>query len=273
MATGQLVRDRFGLRGMPVLLYHGLTHSSAPDCPLRERKYWISAARFREHLGLIRRKGGRVVRLDEFWNASDSYKPQNLQLALTFDDGNCSDYEVAFPLLLETGYPAVFFINTATVGTKGFLNWQQIAEMQSAGMSFQSHSHDHLYLSRLPIRETERQLKLSRTILEDRLGVEAQFVAVPYGDLSPKILEVAMNTGYRAVCTSRSWPAHPGVNLMNRVVVYSLTGQRSYARLLTRSRLSYTIRAGKELALLLTKQMLYKFLGAHPGAAVLEDPS
>jgi len=273
LATGQLIRGRFGLSGMPVLLYHGLTRSFAPNCPLRERKYWISSGRFREHLALIRRESGQVVRLGEFWNSSDLYKPQNLRVALTFDDGNCSDYEIAFPLLLEAGYPAVFFINTGTVGTRGFLNWQQIAEMQRAGMSFQSHSHDHLYLSRLPIREIERQLKLSNTILADRLGVEVKFLAVPYGDLSPDILQVAMTTGYRAVCTSRSWPARPGMNLMNRVVVYSLTGQRAYERILARSRLSYSIRAGKEAALFLTKRVLFRFLGAYPGAAVLEDPS
>jgi peptidoglycan/xylan/chitin deacetylase (PgdA/CDA1 family) len=192
---------------------------------------------------------------------------------LTFDDGNCSDYEIAFSLLLEAGYPAVFFINTATVGTKGFLNWQQVAEMQRAGMSFQSHGHDHLYLSRLPLREIERQLRLSRAILADRLGVDVQFLAVPYGDLSSEVLQVAKTTGYRSVCTSRSWPAQPGMSLTNRVAVYSLTGQRAYARLLARSLVSYSFRAGKDTTLSLTRRALRRFFGLHLGAAVLEDPS
>jgi len=273
LATGQLIRGRFGLSGTPVLLYHGLTRSAAPDCPLREKKYWISSAQFREHLALIRRQGGQVVCLGEFWNSTGLYKPQNLQVALTFDDGNCSDYEIAFPLLLEAGYKAVFFINTATVGTKRFLNWQQIAEMHRAGMSFQSHSHDHLSLSRLPIREIEWQLKLSKTILADRLGVEVQFLAVPYGDVSSDLLEVATRTGYQAVCTSRSWPARPGMNLMNRVVVYSLTRQRAYERLLAGSLVTYSIRAGREAALFLTKRVLFRLLGAQPVAAIQEDPS
>ena len=273
MATGQLIRGRLGLSGTPVFLYHGLTLSSIPECPLRERKYWVSATQFRDHLACIRREGHQVALLREFWNSADESKRQHLPVALTFDDGNCSDYQIAFPLLLEAGYRADFFVNTATVGTKGFLNWQQINEMQRAGMSFQSHCHDHVYLSRLPLGETERQLKLSKQILEARLGREVEFVAVPYGDLSSKTVAVAMRTSYRALCTSWSWPARPGANLVNRVAVYSSTGQRAYTELLAGRPVSYATRAAREAALFLPKRVLLRFLRPQPVATVQEGLS
>jgi len=256
-----------------VFLYHGLTRSSAPPCPLRERKYRVSATQFRDQLALIRRGGRHVVLLRELWNTTEVSKRQNLQVALTFDDGNSSDYEIAFPLLLEAGFRAEFFVNTATVGTKGFLNWQQISEMQRAGMSFQSHSHDHVYLSRLSLGETERQLKLSKQILEARLGCEVEFVALPYGDMSSETVAVAMSTSYRALCTSWSWPARPGTNLVNRVVIYSSTGQRAFTELLAGRPVRYASRTAREVALFLPKRVLLRFLRPQPVAAVQEDLS
>ena len=71
---------------------------------------------------------------------------------------------------LEAGKQADFFISTATVGQRGFLNWQQITDMHRAGMSFHSHSHNHVNLARLPVCVLEQQLRKSKQLLEDRLG-------------------------------------------------------------------------------------------------------
>ena len=273
MATGQLIRGWLGLGGAPVFLYHGLTLLFAPECPVRERKYWVSAAQFRDHLACISREDHQAVLLHEFWDSTDGSKRQKLPIALTFDDGNSSDYEITFPLLLEAGLQAEFFVNTATVGRKGFLSWQQIGVMQRSGMSFQSHSHDHVYLSQLTSRETERQLRLSKQILEARLGREVEFVAAPYGDLSAEVIKVAMQVGYRAVCTSWSWPAQPGAHLVNRAVVYSNTSPRAYEGLLAGRPACYAIRSAIGAALFLRRQALFRFLRPHAVASVREDLS
>jgi peptidoglycan/xylan/chitin deacetylase (PgdA/CDA1 family) len=245
LATGQLIRGLFGLRGVPVFLYHGLTRSSGPPCAMRERKYWVSATRFRDHLALLRRKGRQVVLLRELWNSTEVCKRQNFRVVLTFDDGNLSDYEIAFPLLLEAGYQAEFFVNTATVGTKGFLSWQQIGEMQRGGMSFQSHSHGHVNLTRLPPAELERQLNLSMQILNDRLGLAVDFLAVPFGVLNETVVETALCLGYRAVCTARSLPARPQTPRINRIVVYQHTTLSHFSQLADRSPLRFLTLAAR----------------------------
>ena len=273
MAAGQLIRDRFNLAGTPVFLYHGLTLSSIPECPIRERKYWVSAAQFRGHLACIGREGRQAVLLREVWDSTDGPKQQNLTVALTFDDGNSSDYDIAFPLLLEAGKRAEFFVNTSTVGKKGFLSWQQINEMQREGMCFQSHSHEHVYLSRLTSREIEWQLRLSKNILEARLGREVEFIALPYGNLSAVVVAVAKHVGYRAVCTSWSWPARPGTQLVNRIVVNSNTSARAYEGLLATRPTGYAIRAARGAVMCLPKRVLLRFLRPQAAATVVEDPS
>jgi len=234
-------------------------------------KYWVSAVQFRKHLACIRREGRRVAQLRELWRFSAASGRESPPIALTFDDGRGSDYEFAFPLLLEADIRAEFFVNTANVGTKGFLSWEQMSEMRRAGMSFQSHGHDHVDLARLPFREKERQLKLSKQILEARLGSEVEFIAVPYGRLSTELVGVAMQVGYRAVCTSRSWPTRLGGQLVNRVAVYAHTDHRTFKALLMGRPFIYAARLARTAMLFLPKFVFEHFFQPRAGATGLEN--
>jgi peptidoglycan/xylan/chitin deacetylase (PgdA/CDA1 family) len=125
-------------------MYHGIEEEPGQlAVPIRD-KYWVPVAQFREQLERMRRGRFRVARLREFAGSGDAPGAGESVVGLTFDDGRVSDYETAYPLLRELGWEADFFVNTATVGSKGFLSWSQIAEMHRGGMSIQSHGHDHV---------------------------------------------------------------------------------------------------------------------------------
>lgn len=262
MATSQLadsVRSLLRLRGNPVFLYHGLTNGVAQTCSRRERKYWVSVCQFREHLASFRAKARRVVSLGELWSSSERSKHGTPPIVITFDDGRCSDYEIAFPLLVEAGLRADFFVNTATVETKGYLSWKQIREMLRAGMSFQSHSHDHVNLTQLPLVEMGRQLNLSKSLLEDRLGSKVDFLAVPYGQVSSEVDDTAARAGYRAVCTSGSWPTRPGGRRVHRVVIFAHTSPCAFRALLAGSVFRYATRSVRASMLLIPKRVISPF--------------
>jgi len=259
------------LGGVPVFVYHGLTSSAETEMPLRERKYWVSMSKFQGHLNEIQAEGYRVTLLRELWNPTDTLNSEKPVVVLTFDDGRTSDYQVAYPLLLEAGVRADFFVNTATISKPGFLNWQHIAEMQRAGMSFQSHGHDHVDLSRLPLHALEWQLGNSKHLLEDRLGCAVDFLAVPYGLLDRRVVEVALQVGYRAVCTSWSWPARPGVRTVNRIAVYRHTTLREFQRLLLGSPVCYAARTARTVFLYLPKHLLLRFWPNRLGVRILEE--
>lgn len=243
MATRQLIpgcQPLLRLAGVPVFVYHGLTKGGDSSPPTSEKKYWLMPDQFRSQLREIRGCGQQVARLHELWNSPNGNLPP--AIVLTFDDGLASDYEEAFPILLENAAGAEFFVNTATIGHPGFLTWRQIDEMRRAGMSFQSHSHEHVALSTLPECELRRQLKDSKQILEDRLGKPANFLAAPYGVLNRRVVEAALEAGYQAVCSTRSLPARPGAKVVNRVVLYQYTTPRQFRRLLDRRLLGYLSR-------------------------------
>jgi peptidoglycan/xylan/chitin deacetylase (PgdA/CDA1 family) len=273
MAASQLVQAAFKhLRvrpgGVPVFLFHGLTNSEGAVASSRERDYWIRGARFREHLNQIRRSGYRAWLLEELWHegqrtpstsASHGNTWQASRVALTFDDGLTSAYEIAYPLLLEAGVRADFFVNTASIGKPGFLSWAQILEMQRAGMSFQSHSHEHVYLTRLPASDLEGQLRDSKRILENRLGKPVVFLSVPYGELDGRVTHAARYLGYRAVCSSWSWPARPGAPVVGRVIVNSRTTLGDFQRLLTGNPIAYVARAARGCLKYFPKRLLLRF--------------
>jgi len=62
-----------------------------------------------------------------------------------------------------------------------FLNWDEAREMQTAGMSFGSHTHTHEVLSGLTYERQVEELETSREILESRLGARINALAYPIG--------------------------------------------------------------------------------------------
>lgn len=115
---------------------------------------------------------------------------------LTFDDGYISDYEIVFPILGEFGMSAIFFLVYDFVGKDGYLSWTQIDEMQRNGMIFGSHGVSHQYLTKIPKSDAFAEMKDSKKMIQDRLGVEIQSFSFPYGDLNDELVGIASDIGY-----------------------------------------------------------------------------
>jgi len=256
------------LSGFPVLMYHGVSlGTAAPGVRPADLKYWVPAPELRAQLAEIRCAGARVTGLRETWHSTKALPGPEPPVVLTFDDGQAADYEASFPLLLEAGARAEFFVNTATIGRSGFLNWGQIAEMQRAGMAFQSHSHDHVDLSRIPVRALEYQIRESKQRLEDGLGTAVEFLAAPYGLFDRRVVDVAREQGYRALCTSRAWPACPGAPTIGRIAIHRHTRPGGFRRIVTRHPVPYLRRAMRVALIYLPKRVLLRYrprrLGVH----------
>lgn len=227
------------LRGVPVLQYDGLGTALPADVEERLANHWITPVALGRQLGVMRELGHRVVKLYDAWARDDEEWPARSPVVLTFDDGRAADYEVVFPLLLAAGVRAEFFINTATIGHRGYLTWSRIAEMQRAGMSFQSHSHDHVALPTLPTRHLSNELRISKRLIEDRVGRVVDFLAAPHGLVDRRVVDAAQDAGYQAVCASRGWPARPGAAIVNRVTVLRDTTEPQFGALLARRPRAY----------------------------------
>jgi peptidoglycan/xylan/chitin deacetylase (PgdA/CDA1 family) len=247
-------------------MYHGIGDSIPAGVSDRESKYWVSPGSLERQLAQIRDGGHSIASLYAFWASREG--PAQQQVVLTFDDGRATDYKLAFPLLVAAGAHAEFFINTATIGQPGYLAWGQVAEMHRAGMSFQSHAHDHVVLAGLPPRILKNELQTSKRLLEDRVGCRVDFLAAPYGLLDRRVLDTAREVGYQAVCGSLSWPARPGAAIVNRVAVYRNTSTARFEAILGRKPSAYLPDVARTMLMYLPKRVLLKVRPHYLGAQI-----
>jgi peptidoglycan/xylan/chitin deacetylase (PgdA/CDA1 family) len=124
-------------------------------------------------------------------------------VAITFDDGNRSDFEHALPVLAERGFRATFFICGERVGDPGGLSPDMVRTMHSAGMHVGSHAMTHRFMSSLAATEEEQELRRSRELLETIVTAPVVHFAPPGGRWSRRTAQALERAGFSAVSTSR----------------------------------------------------------------------
>jgi peptidoglycan/xylan/chitin deacetylase (PgdA/CDA1 family) len=189
---------------VPILLYHALF-----ECGLKKEKYAIKEAEFEQQIRYLSAKGFQSLLLGDLFKSHAAVNNDNKSVAITFDDGNHSDFSLAFPILKKCGFVATFFITVNYIGNENYVSWANLSEMLAGGMSIQSHSLNHVFLSDLSEENIYSELNESRNILRDRLKSEIKFISLPGGFFSKRVLTVAKSIGYEGVCTSI-----PGMNIV-----------------------------------------------------------
>jgi len=122
---------------------------------------------------------------------------------LTFDDGYLSDYTHVYANYVRTGRIPGFmsFIPVDFVGSSGHMSWSMIEELARDGIAIGSHGMSHVDLTTLSDIELGRELTLSKSMLEDRLGQPITLFAFPYGRFSRRVWEAALKAEYTHLFT------------------------------------------------------------------------
>jgi peptidoglycan/xylan/chitin deacetylase (PgdA/CDA1 family) len=82
-------------------------------------------------------------------------------------------------------------------------------------------------------------LRISKRLIEDRVGRAVDFLAAPHGLVDRRVVDAARDAGYQAVCASRGWPARPGAAIVNRVTVLRDTTEMQFSAILARQPRAY----------------------------------
>ncbi len=155
-------------------------------------------------------------------------------VVLSFDDGQRTLYDTAFPLLKEFNHKAVAFVcpglhrdqDADDDTARDLCDWQQINEMHASGhVDFQPHTHSHRYLptwptplplagvddavtqrrrpSEVPFKDDLNQAKQE---LDQRLGKNSRHLAFPQYYGTDAAIQVARELGFQAFY----WGVLPG---------------------------------------------------------------
>ena len=92
----------------------------------------------------------------------------------------------------------------ASCGERVSLSWDEVREMSEHRVCFGAHTHTHPILTRVTAAAADREIGVSKTILERELGRPARFFAYPNGergDFDPGTRELLVRHGFEAAVT------------------------------------------------------------------------
>lgn len=160
-----------------ILLYHRVgpeeTEIELPPAEFeRELAYLASHQEVRSLDDVLQRDAGGVV--------------------LTFDDGTPDFHEVVVPLLQHYRLPATLYLATRLAESGVGVTWSQLADAITTGLvEIGSHTHSHADLARATAGEAMEEMRRSKELIEDRLGIECRDFAFPWAVASPSAIEAA----------------------------------------------------------------------------------
>lgn len=152
-----------------ILIYHRLGAERAeielPPAAFDRHLAWLAARERPRTLDDALSDGGGVV--------------------VTFDDGTRDFHEHALPVLVRYRIPALLYLATGLVGnggSEGALTWRHLEEAVDTGLvTVGSHTHGHADLTGASEGEASEEMRRSKEMIEDRLGVACRHFAYPWG--------------------------------------------------------------------------------------------
>ncbi len=151
----------------------------------------------------------KVVTVSELTRiALDDRHPRERFAAITLDDGYEDNYSVALPILVRHRVPATVYLTSAMVRLEstdpgGGLSRRQIKEMLSSGIEFGAHSVTHPHLTRIPLRQAEREITESKEFVEGLTASRCEGFCYPYGAFDDKIAQLVKSSGFNYAVTTQ----------------------------------------------------------------------
>lgn len=183
-----------------ILMYHHVSTSTP-------RVTSVNADEFREHLEYLRDNRFTVLPLEDIVTALRNGEPlPDRSAAITFDDGYRNNYDTAYPMLREFGFPFTLFISSGLVGSNAnlYLNWDQIREMSANGVTIANHGISHLYLLARQdgedeaawLQRIEHEIVTAEETIQAETGQSHKLFAYPYGEYDRTIQTLVENLGF-----------------------------------------------------------------------------
>lgn len=142
------------------------------------------------------------------------YDPSLNQILITFDDGYDCIKEHAAPILEAVEAVATVFVITDFVGKKNswdyfpeseqihHMSWSDLQELHDKGWEIGSHGCTHRRLINLDHKAIDKELRVSKKKIQDKLGSEVNTFCPPFNIWNSDLLSQIEQAGYTRVAIS-----------------------------------------------------------------------
>lgn len=112
--------------------------------------------------------------------------------------------------------------NQELMRTRPWLTWDEVIEMREAGLSFGSHTHNHLILNSIPLLQARDEILTSQKILSERTGFPVTMFCYPNGVFSDEIMRIVSGAGYKIAVTTRRGSINESSSFLalNRIMMH-----------------------------------------------------
>jgi len=212
---------------IPVLCYHRVLPDL--DEELSFEIWSILPAQYESQMAFLAENHFTTLSLTEYAQMAQGLLPvKEKSILLTFDDGFADNYAIAWSLARKYQLKINLFLTTGYIGAlqpifmaqdgytltvpvplqksehtlrghiRNFpnlwmpLTWEQIREMQAAGVQHGFHSHSHRNLALLTPDALGEDIGAGLAVMERELGQRPRYFALPYGfyhDYTPAIID------------------------------------------------------------------------------------
>jgi len=208
-ASRAAIAPRVDSLRVPILVYHSVMPHHAGQTA-EQRVLDVDDSVFVAQMRYLVDGGYHVVSFAALVDALEGRDTlPNRAVVITFDDGWENQYTHAFPILRRFGLTATFFVFTTPIGKDGkLMTWEQLRELQEAGMTIGSHTRTHPVLPDFHAA-LHNEVAMSREDIKEHLGRAPDFFAYPFGAWDSLSAAWARTAGYRAARTYRggAWNA------------------------------------------------------------------
>ena len=184
---------------IPILMYHhvGDWGESRADWA----SWVVRSKEFRAQMDWLVANGFHTITFRELLagqKAGESLPAKSV--IISFDDGWSAQEGVVRAELEPRGMHAVFFVYTAAVGAtpnnSGYISWEQLRILESAGHEVQSHTVSHGRLTDMPPSQLDREMRESRATIEKEMHHPVKVIAYPFGIYDERVMRAASAAGY-----------------------------------------------------------------------------
>jgi len=168
--------------------------------------YAVKIEDFKEQMQVLKDNNIPVVSLKEVLNNNIT---ENFNVAITFDDGNPSDFDVVYPVLKRHNYTASFFLCIQNIKENNSAIWEHYRKMKREGFEIASHGLTHRDLTKIEDNLLIKEMQNSKLIIEKNLETSVLFFSLPFGMYNKNVIKSAKDAGYKSLLSTHFKFADP----------------------------------------------------------------